>query len=105
MGLLDWLTEGVGSDMGGSSMGFGGAAPALPGMPPVQQTGADAAPPPPAPSQVPAGFDAAATAPYPEPEQPAPPLVPPMPPNTPATPPPTPPSGAGSQPVPMPQLR
>lgn len=42
MGLLDWLTEGAGSSMGGSSMSMPPSM--LTGMPPVQQTGADAYP-------------------------------------------------------------
>lgn len=46
MGLLDWLTQGVGSDMGGGQMP----------PPPVQMTGADA-PPLPGPQPLPQGGD------------------------------------------------
>lgn len=42
MGLLDWLNEGTGSNMGGSSMPM--PPTMLTGTPPVQQTGTDAYP-------------------------------------------------------------
>lgn len=65
MGLLDWLTEGVGSDMGGSSMGSGYKPE--PPMPPVQMTGTDAPPlPDPMKSDIAGGMQGAGPQPYPQ---------------------------------------
>lgn len=92
MGLLDWLTEGIGSDMGGgSAVGAG-----MPPLPPVQQTGTDAPPlaPPMPPAQPRLNFqrpEFAGTPPLPPAEDPmtaggAPPNGPGLPPTPPAPP-------------------